>query len=165
MTHDDNTEALKNSLEPLMGCKFLFGLRNQGHIPTIMNMLRLGDSWNDIGKEIGWVAQAAKEEYDSLFEDPDFDDLEYCKNFLALTNSKVWLEPSDDSYHFWHVRHPNGSISISHASAPEEEAIRTGAIFVFLWYKGGISPGFARDLACSYTQIRRKDTDKFKDLV
>jgi hypothetical protein len=40
-----------------------FGLRAQGHIPTIERMLASGSSWEAIGKAIGWDPQAAKEWY------------------------------------------------------------------------------------------------------
>lgn len=162
---DSNSEALKNSLEPLMSCKFLFGLRNQGHIPTIMNMLRLGDSWNDIGKEIGWMWDAAKESYENYISNIDFDDPESCRQFLNHSEASIFKDDDDDKNCFWWVKHQKGTMNICHNSKSENEALVAGALFVFLWYKGGIDCGLARDLACCFAQTIFKDADKFKDLV
>lgn len=45
------------------GLKVKFGLRAQGHIPTIERMLSEGKSWDDIGRAIGWHGSTAKEWY------------------------------------------------------------------------------------------------------
>ena len=44
--------------------RVLFGLKAQGHIPTIERMLAAGDSWNEIGKAIGWDPETAKQHYE-----------------------------------------------------------------------------------------------------
>jgi hypothetical protein len=38
-----------------------FGLRAQGHIETVRAMLRAGRSWDEIGREIGWDGNTARE--------------------------------------------------------------------------------------------------------
>jgi hypothetical protein len=45
------------------GATVQFGLRAQGHIPTIERMLADGRSWKSIGKEIGWDPLTAAEWY------------------------------------------------------------------------------------------------------
>ncbi len=42
------------------GATLKFGLRAQGHIPTIERMLDDGASWDAIGKAIGWHPPTAK---------------------------------------------------------------------------------------------------------
>ena len=42
------------------GTDIRFGLRAQGHIPTIQRMLAAGESWGAIGKEIGWCPATAE---------------------------------------------------------------------------------------------------------
>lgn len=41
-----------------------FGLRQQGHMPTIARMLAEGATWEAIGKAIGWTPDAAREWYE-----------------------------------------------------------------------------------------------------
>jgi len=41
-----------------------FGLKAQGHIPTIETMLSHGKSWDEIGEVIGWHPETAKSFYD-----------------------------------------------------------------------------------------------------
>ena len=41
----------------------VFGLKAQGHIPTIQRMLAEGKTWEDIGREIGWDPGTAEEFY------------------------------------------------------------------------------------------------------
>ena len=43
-----------------------FGLRAQGHVPTIERMLADGKSWDEIGAVIHWHPKTAKEYWDSL---------------------------------------------------------------------------------------------------
>ena len=43
-------------LEKFGDTEILFGLIAQGHIPTIEKMLEDGKLWEQIAKEIGWVA-------------------------------------------------------------------------------------------------------------
>ena len=50
------------------GVRIKFGLRAQGHIPTIERMLGEGKSWDEIGSAIGWHSQTAKEWYEK-YED------------------------------------------------------------------------------------------------
>ncbi len=46
------------------GLKLTFGLKAQGHVPTIREMLANGDDWNAIGKAIGWCPKTAREYWD-----------------------------------------------------------------------------------------------------
>ena len=46
-----------------MNTPVVFGLLQQGHIPTIKIMLKDGATWKEIGKEIGWCPETAKEHY------------------------------------------------------------------------------------------------------
>jgi hypothetical protein len=48
----------------LAGAELQFGLRNQGHIPTVERMLGEGQSWDAIGRAIGWDPAAAREWYE-----------------------------------------------------------------------------------------------------
>lgn len=41
-----------------------FGLRAQGHIPTIERMLSEGADWHAIGRAIGWHADTARQWYE-----------------------------------------------------------------------------------------------------
>jgi hypothetical protein len=47
----------------IMNAPVVFGLQQQGHIPTIEKMLKEGATWEEIGKEIGWCPETAKEHY------------------------------------------------------------------------------------------------------
>jgi len=51
------------AMEILMNTPVLFGLKQQGHIPTIERMLKDGATWKEIGKEIGWDPKTAKEHW------------------------------------------------------------------------------------------------------
>lgn len=42
------------------GVTIRFGLRQQGHLPTVKRMLAEGASWGDIGRAIGWDPQTAE---------------------------------------------------------------------------------------------------------
>ena len=53
------------SLPPyLLKAPVCIGLRAQGHLPTIEKMLERGAAWDEIGKEIGWDGDTAKEWYE-----------------------------------------------------------------------------------------------------
>jgi hypothetical protein len=41
----------------------VFGLKAQGHIPTIQRMLTEGKTWEEIGREIGWDPGTAEKFY------------------------------------------------------------------------------------------------------
>ena len=58
----------KKAWEILMNAPILFGLKAQGHIPTIERMLENGATWKEIGKKIGWCPETAKEDYESYIE-------------------------------------------------------------------------------------------------
>jgi hypothetical protein len=45
------------------GLKVQFGLRQQGHLPTIEQMLKEGKSWEEIGQAIRWDPETAKQWY------------------------------------------------------------------------------------------------------
>ena len=51
----------KNILEEAI---ISFGLKAQGHLPTIEKMLKENKSWEEIGKEIGWCPKTAKKFYE-----------------------------------------------------------------------------------------------------
>jgi hypothetical protein len=53
----------QKTIESLMNAPFLFGVKLQGHIPTIERMLEEGATWEQIGEEIGWCPETAKEHY------------------------------------------------------------------------------------------------------
>lgn len=46
-----------------MTIRAVFGLKQQGHIPTIGKMLAEGMDWKAIGKKIGWCPITAKEHW------------------------------------------------------------------------------------------------------
>ena len=48
----------------IANAKIAFGLRQQGHLPTVERMLADGKSWEEIGKAIGWCPITAKEFYE-----------------------------------------------------------------------------------------------------
>ena len=50
--------------EALGNARIVFGLVNQGHIPTIEKLLSEGKQWSEIGKAIGWCPTTAKEHYE-----------------------------------------------------------------------------------------------------
>lgn len=41
----------------------LFGLKAQGHIPTVERMVAEGKSWKEIGNAIGWAADAVEKHW------------------------------------------------------------------------------------------------------
>jgi hypothetical protein len=53
----------KTGQDLIMNAPVVFGLLRQGHIPTIEKMLKEGATWEEIGKEIGWCLETAKEQY------------------------------------------------------------------------------------------------------
>ena len=57
--NDDILDIIRNSK-----VKVLFGLRAQGHLPTIERMLSEGRDWDEIGKAIGWCPDTAKAHYE-----------------------------------------------------------------------------------------------------
>ena len=53
------------SLEEMMGnMPVVFGLKNQGHIPTVEKMLKEGKSWGEIGKALNWDGETARQHYE-----------------------------------------------------------------------------------------------------
>lgn len=42
----------------LKNAPILFGLRAQGHLPTVERMIAEGASWDEIGRAIGWTGDA-----------------------------------------------------------------------------------------------------------
>lgn len=50
-------------LEAVLSRPFKFGLRAQGHLPTVERMLADGATWVEIGKEIGWCPVTAEQWY------------------------------------------------------------------------------------------------------
>ena len=53
-----------NFPDELLNAPVVFGLKNQGHIKTIENMLAEGKTWLEIGKAIGWCPATAREHYE-----------------------------------------------------------------------------------------------------
>lgn len=49
--------------DALLNAPVVFGLKAQGHLPTIGRMLGQGKTWEEIGKAIGWCPDTAKEHY------------------------------------------------------------------------------------------------------
>ena len=49
--------------DDLLNQPVLFGLKAQGHIPTIESMLKEQKSWEEIGKNINWCTETAKKHY------------------------------------------------------------------------------------------------------
>ena len=52
------------------GVQIKFGLRAQGHIPTIHRMLSEGKSWEDIGRVIHWDPKTAERWFKRFSEPP-----------------------------------------------------------------------------------------------
>jgi hypothetical protein len=50
-------------LNKFLNVPFLFGLRAQGHIPTVERMLAEGKTWDEIGQAIGWLGYAVEEHW------------------------------------------------------------------------------------------------------
>lgn len=58
---------LESTDEELLGnAKVVFGLKKQGHIPTIERMLKEGKNWDDIGAAINWCPLTAREHYERV---------------------------------------------------------------------------------------------------
>jgi len=51
------------SLLDEVGLTVRFGLRAQGHIPTIKRMLEDGETWRTIGETIGWCPDTARQHW------------------------------------------------------------------------------------------------------
>lgn len=59
----DLFDDLMNALDSA-GVRIVFGLRAQGHVPTVERMLASGFSWDQIGRSIGWYGPTVKEFYE-----------------------------------------------------------------------------------------------------
>ena len=57
------SKEIDGEMDILMDTPVLFGLKQQGHLPTIERMIEDGATWEEIGKEIGWCPETAKEHY------------------------------------------------------------------------------------------------------
>ena len=56
--------AARFDIIALLGSRpVLFGLRAQGHLPTVERMLAEGATWGEIGREIGWCPVTAERFY------------------------------------------------------------------------------------------------------
>lgn len=61
-------------MDAFMGMRFAFGLKAQGHVPTIEARLLEGRSWEEIAKEIGWEPKTLEDHWGWLQAvDPEFD--------------------------------------------------------------------------------------------
>lgn len=56
--------TMLQQLGVMAGDRIRFGLRQQGHMPTIERMLAEGRTWHEIGAVIGWHPPTAKEWYE-----------------------------------------------------------------------------------------------------
>ena len=63
------TDWLEKEYPDLANARVLFGLKAQGHIPTIERMLKENKSWEEIGQEIGWLPKTAQEHYERYVSD------------------------------------------------------------------------------------------------
>ena len=52
------------NLAALMDISVVFGLKAQGHIPTIERMLKENKTWVEIGKTINWDGETARQHYE-----------------------------------------------------------------------------------------------------
>jgi len=69
--------------DELLNAPVVFGLRAQGHIPTIKKMLSEGQSWDAIAAKIGWCRDVLKQHYLAL------PDLETGKDCSAKEQDEV----------------------------------------------------------------------------
>jgi hypothetical protein len=53
------------------GAELRIGLRAQGHLPLVERMLAAGESWEAIGKAIGWSPRAAQRWYETFDAEED----------------------------------------------------------------------------------------------
>jgi hypothetical protein len=63
VTGDEAWKRLCDLLDEA-GATVKFGLRQQGHVPTVERMLAAGATWPEIGRAIGWDGKAAQEWYE-----------------------------------------------------------------------------------------------------
>lgn len=69
MVAEDAARAIRNFIshdldEALLNAPIVFGLKAQGHLPKIQQMLSEMKSWEEIGNEIGWCPTTAREYYE-----------------------------------------------------------------------------------------------------
>lgn len=57
------SDEMNDLTESLLSAPVVFGLVNQGHIPTICSMLRDEARWPAIGEAIGWCPATAREHF------------------------------------------------------------------------------------------------------
>lgn len=71
MPHDSSPDhsSAASILDLLGDAPIVFGLRAQGHIPTVERMLAEGATWDEIGKEIGWYGPAVQQFYEEMERD------------------------------------------------------------------------------------------------
>lgn len=53
----------KLDINHIFNVPFVFGLKAQGHVPTIEAMLSEGKTWDEIGKKIGWCPKTAQKHW------------------------------------------------------------------------------------------------------
>lgn len=63
---DTSAEKDDFGMPELMNASIIFGLKAQGHIPTIRKMLAEGKTWEEIGEKIGWCPKTAKEHWELI---------------------------------------------------------------------------------------------------
>ncbi len=64
-----SNRPLSTRVDDLLDVPFKFGLRAQGHIPTVERMLSEGASWSEIGRAIGWDGDTARDFYERFGSD------------------------------------------------------------------------------------------------
>jgi hypothetical protein len=66
----ENDRLAMQLMEKVLDVPIAFGLRAQGHIPTIERMLADGADWDRIGIAIGWCPKTAKEHWERIVAAP-----------------------------------------------------------------------------------------------
>lgn len=112
------SEPTTEELEKVLDVPFVFGLKAQGHIPTIERLLDEGVNWEEIGRAIGWCPRTAREHYERHArpgDDPHSEALRILASAVGLLENMVKKLPvweQNDVY--WVIHQANKHL----ASAP-----------------------------------------------
>lgn len=60
---------MSDGWDALLNAPVVFGLKAQGHLPTIGKMLGQGKTWEEIGKAINWCPDTAREHYERYWRE------------------------------------------------------------------------------------------------
>lgn len=60
MKPDPSAATPSAARKKLLDAPVRFGLRAQGHFDTVLQMRKDGRSWEEIGREIGWIPEAVE---------------------------------------------------------------------------------------------------------